>query len=43
MHGRRRRGGETGVAAVTCLEEAVWKATAAGLFSLDLAEAAALR
>ena len=37
----RRRGGETGVAAVTCLEgEAVWKAAADGLFSLDLAEAA---
>ncbi len=37
----RRRGGETGVAAVTCLEgEAVWQAAADSLFSMDLAEAA---
>jgi hypothetical protein len=37
----RRRGGETGVAAVTCLEgEAVWRAADQGLWSRDLAEAA---
>jgi hypothetical protein len=38
----RRQGGETGVAAVTCLEgAAVWKAAQAGLWPRDLAEAAA--
>ena len=37
----RRRGGETGVAAVTCLEgEAVWRAAGEGVWSRDLAEAA---
>jgi len=37
----RRRGGETGVAAVTCLEgEAVWEAAKRGLWSRELAEAA---
>ena len=37
----RRAGGETGVAAVTCLEgEAVWRAAADGLWSRELAEAA---
>ena len=37
----RRRGGETGVAAVTCLEgEAVWRAADEGLWSRELAEAA---
>lgn len=37
----RRSGGETGVAAVTCLEgAAVWDAAEAGHWSLDLAEAA---
>lgn len=37
----RRRGGETGVAAVTCLEgEAVWQAARDGLWSRELAEAA---
>ena len=37
----RRRGGETGVAAVTCLEgEKVWRAAAEGLYSRDLAAAA---
>lgn len=37
----RRVGGETGVAAVTCLEgDAVWAAADAGLWSMDLAEAA---
>ena len=37
----RRRGGETGVEAVTCLEgEAVWEAAAAGVWSRALAEAA---
>lgn len=37
----RRSGGETGVAAVTCLEgDAVWQAAANGLWSRDLAEAA---
>jgi len=37
----RRRGGETGVRAVTCLEgEAVWQAARTGRWSLDLAEAA---
>ena len=37
----RRRGGETGVAAVTFLEgDAVWKAAAAGVWSRELAEAA---
>ncbi len=37
----RRRGGETGVAAVTCLEgEAVWQAAKDGLWSYDLAAAA---
>lgn len=37
----RRVGGETGVAAVTCLEgNAVWDAADAGLWPLDLAEAA---
>ena len=36
-----RRGGETGVAAVTCLEgEKVWRAAAEGLYSRDLAVAA---
>ena len=37
----RRRGGETGVAAVTCLEgAAVWEAARDGRWSRDLAEAA---
>ena len=37
----RRAGGETGVAAVTCLEgDAVWQAAQAGLWSRPLAEAA---
>lgn len=37
----RRRGGESGVVAVTCLEgDAVWEAARAGLWSMDLAEAA---
>ena len=37
----RRKGGETGVAAVTCLEDdAVWKAAEDGLWSRRLAEAA---
>jgi len=37
----RRAGGETGVAAVTCLEgQAVWEAAKTGLWSRDLAEAA---
>ncbi len=37
----RRVGGETGVAAVTCLEGAeVWKAAKDGLWSMELAEAA---
>lgn len=37
----RRAGGETGVAAVTCLEgEAVWQAARAGRWSRQLAEAA---
>jgi hypothetical protein len=37
----RRRGGETGVTAVTCLEgEAVWQAARDGRWSRDLAEAA---
>ena len=37
----RRVGGETGVAAVTCLESAaVWESAEAGVWSLDLAEAA---
>ena len=37
----RRRGGETGVAAVTCLEgEAVWQAGEQGVWSRELAEAA---
>jgi hypothetical protein len=37
----RRVGGETGVAAVTCLEgDAVWQAAADGLWSMDLAKAA---
>ena len=37
----RRQGGETGVAAVTCLEgEAVWRAADEGLWSRELAEAA---
>ena len=37
----RRGGGESGVAAVTCLEDqAVWQAAADGLWSRDLAEAA---
>ncbi len=37
----RRQGGETGVAAVTCLEgDAVWRAGDAGVYSLELAEAA---
>lgn len=37
----RRAGGETGVAAVTCLEgDAVWQAAAAGIWSRELAEAA---
>ncbi len=40
----RRRGGETGVAAVTCLEgRAVWEAAAAGLWSRELADAALAR
>lgn len=37
----RRAGGETGVAAVTCLEgDAVWQAAADGLWSPELAQAA---
>lgn len=37
----RRRGGESGVVAVTCLEgDAVWEAADAGLWSRDLADAA---
>jgi hypothetical protein len=37
----RRPGGETGVAAVTCMEgEAVWQAARDGLWSRDLADAA---
>lgn len=37
----RRTGGETGVAAVTCLEgDAVWQAADAGKWPVDLAEAA---
>ncbi len=37
----RRKGGETGVSAVTCLEgEAVWQAARAGLWPRDLAESA---
>ena len=37
----RRRGGETGVAAVACLEgDAVWRAADEGLWSRELAEAA---
>ncbi|MBM3458084.1 MAG: hypothetical protein FJX77_06085 [Armatimonadetes bacterium] len=37
----RRTGGETGVAAVTCLEgNAVWEAARAGLWSREIAEAA---
>ena len=37
----RRAGGESGVAAVTCLEgDAVWQAADAGLWARDLAEAA---
>ena len=37
----RRRGGESGVVAVTCLEgEAVWQAAEDGLWSRDLADAA---
>jgi hypothetical protein len=37
----RRRGGESGVAAVTCLEgDAVWRAADGGEWPLDLAEAA---
>ena len=37
----RRRGGETGVVAVTCLEgDAVWRAADEGLWSRELAEAA---
>lgn len=40
----RRAGGETGVAAVTCLEgEAVWRAAQEGLWSRELAEAACAR
>lgn len=40
----RRHGGETGVAAVTCLEgDALWRAAAEGLWSLDLGEAAYAR
>ena len=39
----RRVGGETGVAAVTCLEgDAVWQAADAGQWPVDLAEAALL-
>jgi hypothetical protein len=38
----RRAGGETGIAAVTCLEgDAVWESARQGLWSRDLAEAAA--
>ena len=38
----RRQGGETGLAAVQCLEgEAVWQAGADGLWSRELADAAA--
>lgn len=38
----RRRGGERGIAAVQCLEgDAVWQAAADGLWSRELAEAAA--
>jgi hypothetical protein len=37
----RRRGGEIGVTAVTCLEgDAIWQAAADGLWSRELAEAA---
>jgi hypothetical protein len=37
----RRKGGETGVAAVTCLEgDAVWESAAQGLWSRELADAA---
>jgi hypothetical protein len=37
----RRRGGETGVAAVTCLEgDAAWQAGKDGLWSMELAQAA---
>mgnify|MGYP001203310822 CR=1 FL=1 len=37
----RRKGGETGVSAVTCLEgNSVWEAADNGIFSLNLAEAA---
>ncbi len=40
----RRAGGETGVAAVTCLEGgAVWRAAQEGLWSRELAEAACAR
>jgi len=40
----RRKGGETGVRAVTCLEgDSVWDAAKAGIWSRDLAEAACAR
>ena len=40
MYDRAARGGESGVAAVTCLEgEAVWQAARAGHWSRDLAQA----
>lgn len=40
----RRKGGETGIAAVTCLEgEAVWEAARDGAWSRELAEAACAR